>query len=461
MSFEEVVSTTNREELLSLVSKYNRPGPRYTSYPTVAEWTENFGVKQHIEAIAESDRDASLYFHIPFCQSLCLYCACTRIISKDQTVSDIYLKFLSKEIENIANLKPNKRAVSQIHLGGGTPTFLSPDQLSQLFSTILKHFDLQQNAEISIEIDPRTSSEQHFQTLRSLGFNRVSLGLQDFNPVVQKIVNRVQSFELVDKSIKICRELGFTSINIDLIYGLPHQTIETFSETVEKVLDLKPDRIALFSYAHVPWMRNHQKSFEHLLPTPETKFQIFLNAIGRFTEAGYRYIGMDHFALTDDELCKAQDERSLHRNFQGYTTKAGCDLYGFGMSSISSFKNSYAQNYATLEDYYKAIETHQLATMRGKLVSAEDDLRRSVIGRILCHLSLIKSEVEENFGIDFDNYFSQEVKNLKELEEDGLVRLSKENIEVTPLGRLFIRNIAMVFDNYLRQAEQKRFSKTI
>lgn len=451
------------------LDKYNQPGPRYTSYPTAPEWDDSFGPEELREAFREANRKPqpaplSLYFHIPFCESLCLYCGCNVVISKKHEVALAYLANLKREIDWVSSEISPSRKVEQLHWGGGTPTYLTPEQVEEIFTYIKDRFTLSDSAEISIEIDPRVTSREHCRTLRRLGFNRVSMGIQDFDPLVQKTIHRVQPFEDTRALYDYCRALGFDSINIDLIYGLPHQTAESFSETVNKIIQMRPDRIAVFSYAHVPWMKKQQGSFARFLPEGFEKFRIFSRAIEMLTAAGYRYIGMDHFALPEDEICAAQDERTLHRNFQGYTTKAGCDLYAMGVSSISGLEDVYAQNWRDLPHYYEAIEEGRWPTMRGMRVSEEDKLRRSVINRILCHTVLVKSEIEREFNINFDEHFAAELERLRELERDGLVHLSEDSVKVAPLGRIFIRNVAMAFDSYLNRPESERkqvFSKTL
>ena len=449
----------------ALLDKYNQPGPRYTSYPTAPEWNDDFGATEmgaELAATRDSDAPLSLYFHLPFCESLCLYCGCNVIINKNHEVAAPYLERLKREIEMFSQRIAPGRRVAQLHWGGGTPTFISAAQIEELFNHIRKHFEFAPDAEIGIEIEPRVTSQEQCRVLRRLGFNRLSMGVQDFNPLVQQTVRRIQSFEMTKALFDYCRELGFESINIDLIYGLPHQTVTSFAETVEKVISINPDRIALFSYAHVPWLKKQQGSFARHLPLGFEKFRIFHTAIEKFTEAGYRYIGLDHFARPEDELCLAQDDRTLHRNFQGYTTKAGCDLYGLGVSSISGFGDVYAQNWRELPKYYEAIDAGTLATMRGVRISSDDRLRRAVINRVLCHCVLVKSEIERDYGIVFDEYFAPELAQLQIQEADGLVRLSPDRIEVTAIGRIFIRNIAMAFDAYLNQgAGKQKFSRTV
>jgi oxygen-independent coproporphyrinogen-3 oxidase len=452
-----------------LLDKYNQPGPRYTSYPTAPEWDDGFGEAQLREAFREANQKPdpaplSLYFHIPFCESLCLYCGCNVVINKRHEVALPYLAHLKREIDWVSAEVDRTRKVEQLHWGGGTPTFLSPEQIEDLYSYIAQRFSITDSAEISIEIDPRVTTEQHCRTLRQAGFNRLSMGIQDFDPLVQKTINRVQPYEATRRLFDYCRELDFDSINIDLIYGLPHQTAESFSDTVEKIIAMSPDRIAVFSYAHVPWMKKQQGSFVRHLPEGLEKFRIFTLAISKLTEAGYRYIGLDHFARPEDEISRAQDERTLHRNFQGYTTKAGCDLYAMGVSSITGLEDVYAQNWRDLPSYYKSIDEDRWPTMRGMRVSSEDKLRRSVINRILCHTVVLKSEIERDFGIDFDAHFAAELARLRELERDGLVRVEGDRIQVAPLGRIFIRNIAMAFDAYLNKADAANtqvFSKTL
>lgn len=453
----------------AILDKYNQPGPRYTSYPTAPEWDDDFGPEDLRRAFAEANAKAqpaplSLYFHLPFCQSLCLFCGCNVVISKKHEVAIPYLEHLKREIDGVSARVDRSRQVEQLHWGGGTPTYLSTEQIEDLYGYIKERFTFAPDAEIGIEIDPRATTEEQCRELRRLGFNRLSMGIQDFNPLVQQTIHRVQPYEMTKRLFDYCRELGFESINIDLIYGLPHQTVESFSETVDKIIEMRPDRIAVFSYAHVPWMKKQQGSFARHLPQGLEKFRIFSTAIVKLTEAGYRYIGMDHFAKPDDELCRAQDDRTLHRNFQGYTTKAGCDLYGMGVSSISGLEDVYAQNQRELPRYYEAVDGDHWPTMRGVRVSAEDKLRRSVINRILCHGLVVKAEVEREFGISFDEHFAAELRRLRKLEADQLVRLKPDQIEVAGLGWIFIRNVAMAFDAYLNKPEpqkQQVFSKTL
>ncbi|MGB8473712.1 MAG: oxygen-independent coproporphyrinogen III oxidase [Candidatus Acidiferrum sp.] len=459
-----------REELRvseEFLSRYNRPGPRYTSYPTAPVWNDSFGPsdleKVHLEAeLAKSP--VSLYMHIPFCESLCLFCACNVIIQKDKSVSSPYLDILKREVERVSQGVSKDRPVTQFHWGGGTPTYLTPPQIEDLFGFTRSLFTFAPDAEIGIEVDPRVTSREHLETLRKLGFNRLSMGIQDFHPLVQKTIHRIQPFELTQNLIQSARDLGFDSVNVDLIYGLPYQTAETFAHTVVQILELTPDRIALFSYAHVPWLKKQQGSFAGHLPEGMTKFEIFRTGLLKFLEAGYLYIGMDHFAKPGDELAVSQQNRTLHRNFQGYTTKAGADLYGMGITAISGIQNAYAQNHRDIPSWQKAVSERGIATMRGYHLSEEDRLRRAVISRLLCHTVIYKNEIEQEFNIGFDQYFAEELRRLEPFREDGLILLDRNEIRTTWLGRIFIRNAAMIFDPYLEAQHlnaKPLFSKTL
>jgi len=449
------------------VARYNRPGPRYTSYPTAPVWTEEFGVKEYEEAIATADRKGtpvSLYMHLPFCESLCLFCACNVVIRKDKSVAPPYLEILKKEIDRVARGVSQKRQVTQFHWGGGTPTYLSPEQIEDLFAYTRGRFNFAPDAEIGIEVDPRVTSGTHMEVVRKMGFNRLSMGIQDFKEDVQKAVHRIQPYEITRDLIATARELGFDSINVDLIYGLPYQTAESFAHTVEQIVGLSPDRIAMFSYAHVPWLKKQQGSFVKFLPEGMQKFDIFRSGLLKFLEAGYLYIGMDHFAKENDELAVSQRNRTLHRNFQGYTTKAGADLYGMGITAISGVQDSYAQNYRDIPSWENAVNDHGLATMRGYRLSEDDIIRREVISRLLCHTVIVKDEISKMFGLDFDEYFAPELERLKMPQADGLVVVNDKEIRTAWLGRIFIRNLAMVFDPYLEKqqlASRPLFSKTL
>jgi oxygen-independent coproporphyrinogen III oxidase len=450
-----------------LLERYNVPGPRYTSYPTAPEWNDAFGPDDFERAFEESNasvplRPLSLYMHLPFCERLCLFCGCNVVINRNHEVAVPYLEHLKWEIEAVAARVDRSRPVIQFHWGGGTPTYLGPSQLEDLFHQVRSRMNFAADAEIGVEVDPRVTTPEHVRVLRQLGFNRISMGIQDFNPEVQKIVHRVQPYEMTKALFDQCRAEGFESINIDLIYGLPLQTPESFGDSVDRVIGMRPDRVAMFSYAHVPWLKKQQGSFAKHIPLGMDKFRIFVTGIERFTKAGYLYIGMDHFAEADDELCVAQRDRTLHRNFQGYTTKAGADLFSLGVSSISGTDRIYAQNFRDLKGYYGAIDAGRLPTMRGMRLDADDVLRRAVISRILCHCVLHKREIDDEFGIRFDEYFAPELEKLEALRRDGLVGLENGSIVVTSLGRIFIRNIGMVFDKYLAKPKDRPvFSRTL
>jgi oxygen-independent coproporphyrinogen III oxidase len=459
-----------REELNvseEFLARYNRPGPRYTSYPTAPVWNDSFGPNDLEKVHAEADKartPVSLYMHIPFCESLCLFCACNVIIQKDHSVAPPYLGILKKEMEHVSANVSRQRPVVQFHWGGGTPTYLTPTQIEDLFGFTRERFSFAPDAEIGIEVDPRVTSREHLETLGQLGFNRLSMGIQDFQPEVQKAIHRIQPFEMTRDLVQNARALGFDSINVDLIYGLPYQTPESFAHTVDQIFQIAPDRVALFSYAHVPWLKKQQGSFAEHLPEGMQKFEIFRTGLLKFIEAGYLYIGMDHFAKPGDELAASQQNRTLHRNFQGYTTKAGADLYGMGITAISGIQDAYAQNYRDIPSWEKAVNERGLATMRGYHLSNDDRLRRSVISRLLCHTVIPKREINREFAIDFDDYFAEELRRLETPREDGLVLLDANEIRTAWLGRIFIRNLAMVFDPYLEKqhlADKPLFSKTL
>jgi len=470
MAESNVSLLLNRETFAispEFLAKYNRPGPRYTSYPTAPVWQDNFGPGDLEQVFTGADAAAapvSLYMHLPFCESLCLFCACNVVIQKDKKVAVPYLEVLKREIEHVGRYVSRTRPVIQFHWGGGTPTYLSPAQMEELIGYARERFTFAPDAEIGIEVDPRVTTPEHLETLRRLGFNRLSMGIQDFNPEVQKAVHRIQPYEMTRDIIQAGRRLGFYSINVDVIYGLPYQKAQSFGESVDQVIGLGPDRVAMFSYAHVPWLKKQQGSFVKHLPEGMEKFRIFQTGLARFLAAGYLYIGLDHFARPSDELSLAQKNRTLHRNFQGYTTKAGADLYGMGVSAISGIGKAYAQNYRDLPSYQDAVAQRGLATMRGYRLSQDDVIRRAVINRLLCHTVIPKREVEKEFAISFDEYFSEESAQLDEFIADGLVRASADEIRVTMLGQIFIRNVAMIFDAYLKEQTQESrplFSKTL
>jgi oxygen-independent coproporphyrinogen-3 oxidase len=449
------------------LEKYNRPGPRYTSYPTAPVWKDDFGpvdLENYYTRAEERATPLSLYMHLPFCENLCLFCACNVSIQKDKAVAIPYLAALKREIDHVAGQVGRKRQVIQFHWGGGTPTYLSPAQLEDLFSFTRERFSFAPDAEIGLEVDPRVTSREHLETLRRIGFTRLSMGIQDFEPKVQQTIHRVQPYEMTRDLIAASRQLGYGSLNVDLIYGLPYQTADSFRATIAQVLTLAPDRVAMFSYAHVPWLKKQQGSFQAHLPEGREKFAIFRAGLESFLDAGYQYIGMDHFALPGDELAVAQRNRTLHRNFQGYTTKVGADLYGMGVSAISSVSGAYAQNLKEIPAYQVAAGERGLATVRGYRLSEDDQTRRVVIGRLLCHGVIFKREIEREFSISFDEYFAAELERLAEPAGEGLVELSADEIRATPLGRIFIRNLAMVFDSYLHQQQMDKkplFSRTL
>ncbi len=449
------------------LAKYNRPGPRYTSYPTAPIWNDSFGpndLERVHEAADRAQSPVSLYMHIPFCESLCLFCACNVIIQKNKAVALPYLDVLKQEVQRVSRSVSRQRPVVQFHWGGGTPTYLTPPQIEDLFGTTRELFTFAPDAEVGIEVDPRVTSREHLEVLRKLGFNRLSMGVQDFHPEVQQAINRIQPFELTRDLIAAARELGFDSINVDLIYGLPYQSAERFAKTVDQIISLAPDRIALFSYAHVPWLKKQQGSFAAHLPEGMQKFEIFRTGLSKFLGAGYLYIGMDHFAKPGDELAVAQRNRTLHRNFQGYTTKAGADLYGMGITAISGIQNAYAQNHRDIPSWQAAVAERGIATMRGYQLSVDDRLRRAVISRLLCHTVIFKDEIFREFGIDFDIYFADAREKLAGAREDGLLTENADEIRATWLGRIFIRNLAMAFDPYLEKQQldaKPLFSKTL
>lgn len=454
---------------VALLKKYDRPGPRYTSYPTAPLFQPAFTAADFADEIRATNApgtnaDLSLYFHFPFCDTLCYFCGCTMLVTRDRNRIDEYLRYVKKEMAFVAPLIAPERRVTQLHWGGGTPTHLTPDQIRDIASTIRSSFRFAPDAECSVEIDPRELDRAHLEALSAAGFNRMSMGVQDFEHEVQAAVNRIQPASVSRQVYDWARELGFSSINIDLMYGLPHQTLASFERTIRGVLTYAPDRIAVFNYAHVPWLKPHQKLIQQAdLPSPEEKLDILKMTIELLTSSGYEYIGMDHFARPDDELARAREERTLYRNFQGYSTKAGADLYGFGMSSISHFTNIYAQNTKTLSEYYKALDAGTLATHVGYRMTDDDHIRKYVIIRLMCDLELDIPAVEKRFGIAFDEYFAAARAALVPLEEDGLVESTPSRITVVGPGRLLLRNIAMCFDAYLERMSKERpiFSRTV
>lgn len=450
---------------LDLVRKYDRPGPRYTSYPTAPHFGEEFQLADWEAHIANnnqtSERPLSLYFHVPFCDTLCWFCGCTTLISRQRGPIDEYVDYLFREIDLYADRLNPDREVVQIHFGGGTPTHLTPEQIRIVGERLHSTFRIASDAEISIEMDPRGLTREHIDALAKAGFNRASLGVQDFDPKVQQAVNRVHDEALVSEVLTGIREAGFKSLNLDLIYGLPHQTVASFNDTIQTILDFEPDRLAVFSYAHVPWMKPHMKLIrEEDLPAPEEKLGMLKLIIETLTRSGYEYIGMDHFARESDELTIAQRSGTLQRNFQGYSTRAGADIYAMGMSSISQLPRCYAQHSKDLPAYYEAIDAGKLPVIKGITLSEDDALRRDVIMRLMCDMALDYDALSTSLGIDFKSHFSDELDRISLFEEDELVVMSDNGVRVTQQGRLFIRNIAMTFDAYLEESHA-RFSRTV
>jgi oxygen-independent coproporphyrinogen-3 oxidase len=449
---------------LDLVKKYNVAGPRYTSYPPATKFTDEVKWSDIEPLIAESQegRDLSLYFHIPFCETLCWYCGCTTVITLNHAQGSTYVNHLDRELETMTRHVDTRRKVVQLHWGGGSPTFLSPDEIRSLGRSIRKRFTLADDIEAGVEVDPRRLTQDHIVALREVGFNRASIGVQDFDPKVMESVHRIQPRELTDQVLGWIRAAGFKSVNFDLIYGLPNQTVESFNRTLDAVLELGPDRLAVFSYAHVPWVKPAQKILEQkVLPPPEVKLQLLKSVIERLTGGGYVYIGMDHFAKPNDELAIAQSRKQLQRNFQGYSTHGGADIYGFGMSSISQIPDAYWQNEKDLVKYYAAIKEGVVPMVRGYILTEEDKLRRETIMRVMCDFSLDYAAMSRKLGINFKEHFAGEIAALAPFVQDDLVEITDNGIEVTQTGRLFIRNIAMTFDNTLAPAGERKHSRTI
>ncbi|NDO74891.1 MULTISPECIES: oxygen-independent coproporphyrinogen III oxidase [Shewanella] len=447
----------------SMIEKYNYSGPRYTSYPTALEFDDSFTEGDLLSAIANSKSDKlSLYIHIPFCAKLCYYCGCNKVITRHQHKADQYIEYLAAEIVKRAPLFKHY-TVTQMHWGGGTPTFLNPEQIIKLSSLLKSHFNFAEQGEYSIEVDPREIELSMLDALKEAGFNRISIGVQDFNKEVQAAVNREQDEDFIFALIKKAKEMGFVSTNVDLIYGLPHQTPETFAETIQRILDLSPDRLSVFNYAHLPTRFAAQRKIkdEHL-PSPQQKLDMLHQTIETLTGAGYQYIGMDHFAKPDDELAKLQREGRLHRNFQGYTTQEECDLLGLGVSSISQIGDCYAQNQKDIRPYYEAIDEQGHALWKGCKLNRDDEIRRAVIKQLICHFELDMTKMEQQLGIQFEEYFAEDLKLLQTFIDDKLVNIENRQISISPTGRLLIRNICICFDVYFREkARQQQFSRVI
>lgn len=447
--------------------KFDVPGPRYTSYPTAPVWSEEVDAAVYADKLAafgRTDKTLSLYVHIPFCRSLCSYCGCNVVIRRqDERFGDEYLEDISREIDAVRGLTGVKKKVRQFHLGGGTPTFLNEGQLEKLCGKVRQAFELEAGAEIAVEIDPRTTDKNKLQKLRELGFNRVSIGVQDFDERVQREVNRYQPYETVEALNAWCRDFQFESVNFDLIYGLPRQTVASFGRTVEKVVKLRPDRIALYSFAYVPWLKKHQtKIAPALLPSADVKLEIFLNARARFLGSGYKAIAMDHFALGEDELAKAFEAGALYRNFMGYTVKPADEYIGAGVTAIGFLEDTYIQNHKVLPAYRRCLRQGHLAVERGKVLTRDDQIRQWTIYSLMCRFQVDKRAFARRFAAEFDEYFQQEQAHIERCIQDGLIRCEGGRIYATELGKIFIRNVCMGFDFYLRQpGAYRKFSRTV
>jgi len=447
---------------LQLIEKYNRPGPRYTSYPPANHFRDYKDPDPLLRSVRESDDPLSLYFHLPFCETLCWFCGCHTITTLDHNRATDYLDLLEQELELFAPyLCPGRKAV-QLHFGGGTPNFFEPAQIDRLAALIDQHFSFTADAEKSVELDPRRLTQEHVEAFARMGVSRASFGVQDCDPDVQKAIHRIQPWEMNAAAMETLRTNGFESVNIDLIYGLPKQSPDSFSRTLDQVLELKPDRFAIFNYAHVPWMKPAQRLLERYgLPSAETKLELLKLCIERLTGEGYVYIGMDHFALPEDELVNAQREKSLQRNFQGYSTRAGVEICGFGISSISQGSTGYRQNMKDLEPYRASLASGKLPVCRGYELTHEDKMRADIIMRMMCDLSLDFGAMSEKWEVDFSEHFKAGIEQLKEPASDGLIVWTDRGFAVTERGRLFIRNLAMCFDAYLEPAQTGRYSKTV
>ncbi len=448
---------------LALIKKYDQSGPRYTSYPTANNFSK-FTQQQYEAQVALSNSrqgPISLYCHIPFCDTVCFYCGCNKVVTKDKTKAQTYLQALFKEIDMQSMLFDKTRQVEQMHFGGGTPTFLSNEQIIKLSEKLQSAFWFADDGEYSIEIDPRGVDGNTIKALIKARFNRISLGIQDFNTDVQKAINRIQSFEQTQSVIRIARENGFESVSIDLIYGLPKQSVETFKTTLNQVAELRPDRISIFNYAHLPELFKPQRRINIAeLPSADEKLAIFKYSIDFLLAQGYVYIGMDHFALPQDPLAIAQEEGHLYRNFQGYSTHADCDIVGLGLSSIAQVGESFSQNEKDLDSYYQKINIGKLPVVKGKIISKDDKIRHAVIMDLICHFQFDFDKIEQNFSINFRDYFKDTFASLTAMHNDGLIELDNHSIQVMEKGKFLIRNICMVFDAYLATSKTQ-FSKTI
>jgi oxygen-independent coproporphyrinogen-3 oxidase len=454
---------------IELLKRFNQPGPRYTSYPTAPLFSPEFTAADYEKEIIDTnsegnESDVSLYFHFPFCAKLCYFCGCNMMVTQDRRLIREYNEYLKKEIELIAPLISKNRKVEQLHFGGGTPSYLTPDEIRDVGNFIKSKFEFSDDLEASVEIDPRGLTREHLEAFRGIGFNRTSFGVQDFNAQVQEAINRVQSEEITRQTVLWARELEYKSVNIDLIYGLPHQTLSEFAQSVEKVIDISPDRIAVFNYAHVPWLKKHQNVIKaEDLPLPDERLQILRMTIEKLVSAGYEYIGLDHFAKPTDELAIAQNNNTLYRNFQGYSTKAGADVYAFGVSAISQFQNIYAQNVKNLKDYYARVDDGTAATNVGYRMTTDDHIRKETIMQLMCHLEIDKRAIERKFGVDFEEYFAADIPKLDVFIAENLLENNTDKIKIVGSGKLIIRNVAMCFDAYLEKMMREKpvFSKTV
>ncbi len=454
---------------LEVLKKFNQPGPRYTSYPTAPLFSSEFTAEDFQREIIGTNSESvtgnlSLYFHFPYCEKLCYFCGCNMMVTHNRGMISEYNDYLKKEIELLLPLTSENRKIAQMHWGGGTPSYLTPDEIRDIGSFIKSKFNFADDIEASVEIDPRGLTREHLEAFRDIGFNRTSFGVQDFNLEVQEAINRVQSEEITRQTVQWARELGFQSINLDLIYGLPYQTLESFTLTIDKIIDISPERLAVFNYAHVPWLKKHQNLIKaEDLPSADERLQILQMTIEKLTDADYEYIGMDHFAKKTDELAIAQKNNTLYRNFQGYSTKAGCDVYAFGVSAISQFQNIYAQNVKNIKDYYERIDKGIAATNVGYRMTLDDHIRKETIMQLMCHLEINKKAIESSFGVNFEKYFSEDIPKLDIFIADGLLENEAGKIRIIGAGKMIIRNIAMCFDAYLPQMikEKTVFSKTV
>jgi oxygen-independent coproporphyrinogen III oxidase len=454
---------------IELLKRFNQPGPRYTSYPTAPVFSQEFTAEDFEREIIETNQaknsaPISLYFHFPYCEKLCYFCGCNMMVTQNRAAIAKYNDYLKREIERLLPHISANRKVEQMHWGGGTPSYLTPEEILDVGGFIKSRFNFSDDLEASVEIDPRGLLKEHLAAFRKIGFNRTSFGVQDFNLQVQEAINRVQSEEITRQTVAWARELGFKSVNLDLIYGLPHQTIESFAETVEKIIEISPNRIAVFNYAHVPWLKKHQSVMPaEAMPSPDERLRILKMTIEKLSDAGYEYIGMDHFAKPSDDLAVAQKNGTLYRNFQGYSTKAGADVYAFGLSAISQFQNVYAQNLKNLKDYYARVDENLPATNVGYRMTADDHVRKETINQLMCNLEIDKRQIEAKFGIDFEEYFKNDIPKLRVFIDEGLLENSAEKIKILGAGILIIRNVAMCFDAYLEKMMREKpvFSKTV